>query len=264
MSRSISKTDAFLSRHGAADLRSERQRPAERRAAVRRPRRLDADGNTRLTGISASFVLALMLLEVVTVVLGAKSVITLHVAAGLVLIGPMFVKLGSVAYRMASYYRCVSEYRRRDKPSAGLRLLGGALAVLVLLLLGSGLVLIAGPSALHSTARSVHVATAYLTVALLIGHLAIHLLPAVRLASADMRPRTAVRGTRSRWLAVLASLALGGVLALLLGGRGRIYLHNYYPGYSSQRSSKSAHPLVAESGRIPAARSTNAAARDEA
>jgi hypothetical protein len=133
--------------------------------------------------------------------------------------------------------------------------------VLVLVLFGRGLVLIVSPRALHSTARSVHVATAYLTVALLIGHLTIHLLPAARLASADTRPRTAVRGTRSRWLAVLASLALGGFLALLLGERGSTYLHNYYPGYSSHRSSKSAHRLVAESGRTPAARSLNTAAR---
>jgi hypothetical protein len=112
MSRSISKADALISQHGAADLRSERQRPAERRAALRRPRRRNADGNTRLTGISASFVLALMLLEVVTVALGVKSITTLHVAAGLVLIGPMVVKLGSVTYRMASYYRRVSKYPR--------------------------------------------------------------------------------------------------------------------------------------------------------
>lgn len=67
-------------------------------------------------------------------------------------------------------------------------------------------------------------------MALLIVHLSVHLLQALRLASADMRPRApTIRGARSRWLALSASLALGGVLALLLGGRGSTYLHHYYP-----------------------------------
>src|SRR5439155_12963174 len=104
----------------------------------------------------------------------------------------------------ANYYRGVSEYRQRGKPAAGLRLVGGALALLVLLLLASGLVLIVGPNGAHSPARAIHVVTAYLMVLLLIVHLAIHFLPAARLASADMRPRMATRGARSRWLALFA------------------------------------------------------------
>jgi hypothetical protein len=42
-----------------------------------------------LTGVSASVILPLVLVEVSTAVLGVKSVITLHVAVGLVLIGPI-------------------------------------------------------------------------------------------------------------------------------------------------------------------------------
>jgi hypothetical protein len=203
----------------------------------------NTDGNARLTGISASFVLTLVVFEVVTVALGVKSVITAHVAIGLVLAGPMLLKLGSVTYRMVSYYGGVREYRQRGKPAAWLRVLGGALAVLMLLLLASGLALIAGPSALHRIARSVHVASAYGAVALLVVHLVVHLTHAVQLASADARPRTPpVRGARSRWLTLSASLAIGGVLAVLLGGRGSNYIHHYYPAYSSQRPSISTLP----------------------
>jgi hypothetical protein len=74
------------------------------------------------------------------------------------------------------------------------------------------------------------------------------LLPAVRLASADMRPRTAVRGARFRWLALLVSLAAGGVLALLHGGQDSTYLHQYHPGSSPQRSTISNHRIVADRG----------------
>jgi hypothetical protein len=187
-----------------------------------------------LIGMSGSVILPLILVEVATVALGVKNVITLHVAVGLVLIGPIMVKLASVTHRMLSYYRGVSEYLRRGKPTDGLRLLGGALAVATILLVVSGLELIVGPSRLQAPARSVHVATAYLTVALIIVHVAIHLPKALRLASADARPHAPiVPGARSRWLALTASLALGGLLALLLAGRGASYLHHYYPRYSS-------------------------------
>jgi hypothetical protein len=187
-----------------------------------------------------------VLIEVVTVALGVRSVITLHVAVGLALLGPVLLKLASVTYRMASYYRGASGYAQRGKPAVGLRLLGGALALSFLSMLASGLALIVGPSGAHSAARSIHAVSAYVVVLLLIGHLAVHMRPAARLASADIRPRTPkVQGARSRWLALLASLTLGGVLALLLGGRGATYLHHYYPGYSAQRSSTSAHPSVA-------------------
>jgi hypothetical protein len=197
----------------------------------------NAAGNARLTAISASFVLPLFLFEVATVVLGVRSVITLHVAVGLVLIGPLVVKLASVTYRMVGYYRGLGDYRRRGKPSDALRLLGSALALLIVLLLVSGLVLIAGPNGLRSTARSIHVVTAYLTVTLLIVHVVIHFLPAMRQASADARRHAPdVSGAHTRWLAVSASFVLGGLLAVLLGGRGATYLHHHHP--ASKTSSR--------------------------
>jgi hypothetical protein len=201
-----------------ADAGLASKRPPRRRVEARLTRRRNPDGNARLTGISASFVLPLVLIEVVTVALGVRSVITLHVAVGLALLGPVMLKLASVSYRMASYYRGAKGYAQRGKPAVGLRLLGGALALSFVLMLASGLALIVGPSGAHTAARSIHVVSAYVVVLLLIGHLAVHLRPAGRLASADIRPRTPqVRGARSRWLALLVSLTLGGVLAQVAG-----------------------------------------------
>jgi hypothetical protein len=241
-----SNPGAIASRYDRAYAGLARERPDRQRAKARLPSRRNPDGNSRLTGISASFVLPLVLIEVVTVALGVRSVINLHLAVGLALLGPVLLKLASVTYRMASYYRGASGYAQRGKPAVGLRLLGGALALSFLLMLASGLALIVGPSGVHSAARSTHVVSAYVVVLLMIGHLAVHLRPAARLASADIRPRTPkVQGARSRWLALLVSLTLGGVLALLLGGRGTTYLYYYYPGYSAQQSSTSAHPVVA-------------------
>jgi hypothetical protein len=237
---------AIASHDRRADPGLARERPDPRRAKTRLTSRRNPDRNSRLTGIAASFVLPLALSEVVTVALGVRSVINLHVTVGLALLGPVLLKLASVTYRMASYYRGASGYAQRGKPAVGLRLLGGALALSFLSMLASGLALIVGPSGVHSAARSTHEVSAYVVVLLLIGHLAVHVRPAVRLAAADIRPRTPkVRGARSRWLALLVSLTLGGVLALLLGGRGATYLHHYYPSYSAQWSSTPAHPVVA-------------------
>jgi hypothetical protein len=252
MRQALTEPTARGASHRTPDATSGAEPPAREAAPPRPPDKRNADGNTRLTGMSASFVLPLFLIEVATVVLGVKSVITLHVAVGLLLLGPVLLKLASVTYRMVSYHRGVNEYRQRGKPAVAPRLLGGALAVLVVLLLASGLVLILGPNAAHGAARAIHIVTAYLVVLLLIVHIASHFRTAARLASADIRRRAApAPGARSRWLALLASLAIGGTLALLLGGRGSTYLHHYYPSYPAQRSSTSVHTAVADRGATP-------------
>lgn len=252
MLRELTEPTARVASHRTRDATSDAETPASGATPPPPPDKRNADGNTRMTGMSASLVLPLFLFEVATVVLGVKSVITLHVAVGLLLLGPVLLKLASVTYRMASYYRRVSEYRKRGKPAVALRLLGGALAVLVVLLLASGLVLIVGANAAHGAARAIHVVSAYLGVLLLIGHVAIHLRTAARVTLADVRRgAAAVPGARSRWLAILASLAIGGTLALLLGGRGSTYLQHYYPSHPSQRSSLSVHTAVADRGATP-------------
>jgi len=64
-----------------------------------------AVANSRLTAILGLTLLILFALQVVTVLLGVRSVLTWHVVLGLILLPPVLLKLTSVTWRMVSYHR---------------------------------------------------------------------------------------------------------------------------------------------------------------
>jgi hypothetical protein len=212
--------------HIAATTPDTRRDPA----APRRQRTHNVDGNSRLTAIVGIIILPLFLAAFVCGKLAAGGALDVHVAIGLVLAAPIAVKLASVTYRMVSYYRGVAAYRQRGRPSNPRRLLGGALGVIIVLLLGSGLVLIVGPSSAHRTALSIHKVTSYAAVLAVALHLIVHLRAALVLATAELRRHVLkAPGRRARWALVSASLLTGAVLAVMLTSRGSTYAHRYYP-----------------------------------
>jgi hypothetical protein len=73
---------------------------------------------------AAAVLLVLFAVEVATVVLGVKNMLTLHVVIGLLLVPPLLVKLASVSWRFFRYYGHDGAYRRRGAPSAAMRILG--------------------------------------------------------------------------------------------------------------------------------------------
>jgi hypothetical protein len=191
------------------------------------PSRVEA--NARLTGAAGIVVLILLLGELVTVVLGAASVLSLHVAIGLILVPPVVVKLASTTWRMVNYYLGAVAYKHRGPPPTPARVLGPALSLAIVLLLASGIALILGPSSLHRAALGVHKVTFYLALLLIVGHLAMHLTRAVRLAARDwVNRRGAAPLVRARWTAIVGSVLLGALLALALAGHAEPYLHHYY------------------------------------
>lgn len=191
------------------------------------PSRVEA--NARLTGTAGIVILILLVAELVTVVLGAASVLSLHVAIGLILVPPVLVKLASTTWRMVNYYLRAAAYKHRGPPPPLARVLGPILSLAIVLVLASGGALILGPSSLHRTALQVHKVTFYLTLLLILPHLAMHLTKAVRLAARDwVSRRGAAVLMRARWTAIAGSVAIGAVLALTLTGHAEPYLHHYY------------------------------------
>ena len=191
------------------------------------PSRVEA--NARLTGIAGIVILILLVAEVVTVALGAASVLSLHVAIGLTLVPPVLVKLASTTWRMVNYYVGAAAYKHRGPPPTLARILGPLLSLTIILLLISGGALILGPSSLHRAALRVHKLTFYLVVLLILAHLAMHLTKAIRLTARDwLNRRGATFLTRARWTAVAGSVLLGALLALTLTGHAEPYLHQYY------------------------------------
>jgi len=76
-----------------------------------------AEANARLTGATGLVLLVLSCAEAATVVLGVRSVLTLHVVIGLLLVPPLLVKVCSVSWRFLRYYRHDEAYRARGRRS---------------------------------------------------------------------------------------------------------------------------------------------------
>ncbi len=211
---------------------SKAQPAAGRATAVatrRRAARAGANANARLTATTGLVLLILLAIEVATVVLGVRSHLALHITIGLLLVPPVLLKLASVTWRMLNYYRGASGYRLRGTPPAWLRILGPGLVAVTLLLLVSGIVLAVGPSQLHATALTVHKVSFYVALLAVAAHLYGHLAEAVRVAVrglARRRPHLPP-SVRLAGGAVIISLLLGAVLAVILAGRAAPYIHHY-------------------------------------
>jgi hypothetical protein len=85
--------------------------------------RYGPEGNERLTAITGGLLLVLFAAEGVTI-LSIGGLLYWHYFIGLLLLGPICVKIGSTVYRFARYYTRQPEYVRRGPPAPLLRLLG--------------------------------------------------------------------------------------------------------------------------------------------
>jgi hypothetical protein len=130
-------------------------------------------GNEQLTAILASVLLVLLAIEGATL-LDIRSLLTVHVFVGMLVVPVVVAKLGSAVWRMARYYRGREEYVRRGPPHVALRVVVAPLVVLsTAFLLGTGIALLAldrvsGPIlALHQASFLVWLAA---TTAHVLGH----------------------------------------------------------------------------------------------
>ena len=112
-------------------------------------RRLTAggtDGNERLTTVTGLWLIVLLAVLGVTIVFIGR-LLWLHMFLGLLLIGPVVLKLMSTGYRFLRYYTSDPDYRRKGPPATALRLLGPVVVLSTLAVFGTGVALLAlGPS----------------------------------------------------------------------------------------------------------------------
>ncbi|MGW6196898.1 hypothetical protein ACWF0M_12190 [Kribbella sp. NPDC055110] len=188
------------------------------------------EANARLTALAGTVLLFLFTAEVVTVILGVKQVLSAHAAIGFLLIPVVFLKMASTSWRIVRYYRRDADYRRYGPPSPFLRALGPVLIALTVVLLVSGIVTYVGPAWAHPTALLTHQVSFYLWLAAIAAHVIAHFLETFRLTARDFSPRrsTIVSGLWWRRSGVVAGLAAGVVLALILSGHASDYLAQYH------------------------------------
>jgi len=102
-------------------------------------------GNERMTALAGAVLLVLILVEIVTSA-SLRTLLSAHVFVGVLLAGPLAVKLGSTGYRFLRYYTGSPAYVRKGPPRLPLRGLAPLLLLTTLVVIGSGIgLVVTGP-----------------------------------------------------------------------------------------------------------------------
>jgi hypothetical protein len=176
-------------------------------------------GNQQLTSITGTILFVLLAVIGVTIV-RIGQLLWLHLFLGLLLIGPVALKLASTGYRFARYYTHDPVYRRKGPPEILLRLIAPIIVLTTVIVFVSGVVLLfLGPAdrgqlvLIHKVSFIVWVVFTSLHV---LGHLP-HLpasLRAVRRANPGVPGQQL--GAAGRWISIAGAVVGGLVLAIVL------------------------------------------------
>ena len=173
-------------------------------------------GNARLTGGTAIVLLVLLAAEGATIPF-IGPLIGPHVFIGMLLIGPVALKLASTGYRFARYYLGTPAYRRKGPPALALRVLAPGVVLTTLALFGTGVALLfVGRE--NDTLNFLHKASFIAWFALMAVHVLGHLLELPSLALPDWRRsggrEAALAGAGMRLMTIAAATLAGTALAI--------------------------------------------------
>ncbi len=177
------------------------------------------DGNERLTTITGA-ILILLLAVIGFTIPQLRQFVWMHLFVGLLLIGPVLLKMASTGYRFVRYYARDPEYRRKGPPEIVLRLTAPivVLSTVGVFVTGIGL-LIVGPTD-RNPMLLLHKVTFIVWVVFISLHILGHL-PALAtllgVGGREERQRVgAGPGTAGRWVALTGAMVGGLVLAVML------------------------------------------------
>jgi hypothetical protein len=177
------------------------------------------DGNEQLTTVTGAILFVLLAVIGFTIP-QLRQFIWLHLFVGMLLIGPVLLKMASTGYRFIRYYSGNPDYRGKRPPELILRLMGPVVVLSTVAVFVTGIaLLIVGPPhrepwlLLHKVSFIVWVAFMSLHI---LGHL-----PAVtRAFGIGQRGReqraNAAAGAAGRWIVLSGALVAGVVLAIVL------------------------------------------------
>ena len=175
-------------------------------------------GNEQLTAVTG-VVLIVLLAALGLTILRIHQLISMHLFLGLVLLGPLAVKMGSTGYRFVRYYTHDPAYRRAGPPETLMRLIAPVVVLSTVLVFASGIVvLILGPShrgpfvSIHKASFVVWLTFTGLHV---LGHLP-GLGASLRAARRDTDGLSEDPGRTGRAITLVGALVGGLVLAIVL------------------------------------------------
>jgi hypothetical protein len=170
------------------------------------------EGNSQLTTATGALLLVLLLVYSITIVA--------NLFIGMLLLGPVALKLSSVGYRFTRYYTGNARYVAKGAPEMVMRVLGPFVVISTVAVFASGVVLLlAGPGS-RSPWNPIHKYSFMLWLAIWWGHVILHLpdLPKLLRARASQRERPwddYGSGRGGRALSLAGALVGGLVLAIV-------------------------------------------------
>jgi hypothetical protein len=174
-------------------------------------------GNEQLTAVAGVLLLVLFAVLGVTII-RIGQLLWLHLFLGVLLVGPVALKLGTTGYRFTRYYTSNPAYKQKGPPHPVLRMLAPSVILTTLAVFFTGLLLLLdGPSA-AATLRLAHKVSFFAWLAAVGVHVLGHLseLPkSLKAVSADHGRRRPLPGATGRGTVVVAAIVIGLVLALL-------------------------------------------------
>ena len=182
--------------------------------ALRRIHLGGSRGNEILTSVNAAALVGLLGVQLLTV-LALESTIRVHLFVGVVLLGPVALKLMTTGYRFARYYTGAREYRAKGPPSTLLRVIAPVFVLATITLFSTGVaMLLAGNS--DGAVRGLHVASFWVWIACFGVHVLLNGREVLRNLRSEWfdRARMRIAGAELRGALVMASI-LGGVLVAL-------------------------------------------------
>ena len=170
------------------------------------------EGNSRLTSATGIVLLVMLAVEGYTI-LNVRGLITLHIFLGIMLVGPVLLKIASTLYRFIRYYSGDEKYVRKGPPHIVLQVLGPVVTVSSVAVLGTGIGLIFARSG--GTLLLAHKASFFVWVAAMTIHVLGHLREAFVSSWRELRTSSARRRLRVTALVLAIAVGVGGGAVLL-------------------------------------------------
>jgi hypothetical protein len=176
------------------------------------------EGNERLTSLTGAALIVLLAVIGVTI-LRIGQLISVHLFVGLLLIGPVMLKMASTGYRFVRYYTHDRAYVRKGPPELGLRVIAPLVVLSTVVIFVSGIVLMFEGPAHRGKWLLIHKASFFVWGAFtglhVLGHLS-HLGGSLRADVTERGQINALAGRGGRGIALAGAVVAGLVLALVL------------------------------------------------
>jgi len=181
-------------------------------------------GNEQLTALTG-VVLILLLAALGVTIVRIGGLLNVHMFLGMLLLGPVVLKMASTGYRFVRYYGHDPLYRAKGPPAIELRLLAPLVVLTTLVVFGTGVALLIVGQSGRGALSEIHKVSFFAWLALTALHVLGHItqLPRALASERSWDDHGAGRGARA--LAIAGALIGGLVIALLVEGQFGVWTH---------------------------------------